>query len=436
MSASLRRTLPVHVAAPRRLPVLGQVRDVDRVARPRYVVWEVTLRCDLACKHCGSRAGRAREGELDTAEAIDLVAQLAALGTEEITLIGGEVYLRDDWVQLVRAIRGHGIVCSIVTGGRAFSLDRARAAKDAGVQSVGVSIDGLEESHDRVRGLGSFRAAMETLASLEKVGLRRAVNTQIHRRNLREAPALLERLIGTGIYGWQVQLTVAMGRAADDADLLLEPFQMLEVVPMIAGLKARCDEAKIRLWPGSNVGYFGPHESVLRPHRRDGHGDSCPAGRSGMGVEANGDIKGCPSLPADYVGGNVREQPLRAIWERADPVRFNRGRTVDDLWGYCRDCYYNEECLGGCTWTSHVLFARRGNNPYCHHRAIELLREGKRERLVQVERPAGGFFDHGRFELVVEAWPDAARAQAERIVLQGAGFLEPEAAEPAQEIAS
>jgi hypothetical protein len=87
----------------RRLPLLSrrptvldaQSRDVDRTWRLRYCVWELTLRCDLACNHRGSRAGRARANELTTAEALNAVDQLADLGVLEVTLFGAEVYLRD-----------------------------------------------------------------------------------------------------------------------------------------------------------------------------------------------------------------------------------------------------------------------------------------------------------------------------------------------------
>ncbi|HVI02179.1 MAG TPA: radical SAM protein, partial [Enhygromyxa sp.] len=97
--------LPV-VTEPRprvRLPLAPSVRASDAV-RPVYAVWEITLRCDLACRHCGSRAGRARADELSTAEALAMVAQLAGLGVEEVTIIGGEAYLRDDWPILARAL--------------------------------------------------------------------------------------------------------------------------------------------------------------------------------------------------------------------------------------------------------------------------------------------------------------------------------------------
>lgn len=83
-------------------------------------------------------------------------------------------------------------------------------------------------------------------------------------------------------------------------------------------------------------------------------------------------------------------------------MRYTRDRTLEDLWGYCRTCYYADECRAGCTWTAFVLFGRAGNNPYCHHRALEMQRAGKRERLVKVEDAPGQPFDHGRFDLVVE----------------------------------
>ncbi len=87
---------PTAAPAKRHLPLADAARDVDRRSIPNYAVWEITLACDLACRHCGSRAGKARPDELTTAECIDLVDQMADLGVLEVTLIGGEAYLRGD----------------------------------------------------------------------------------------------------------------------------------------------------------------------------------------------------------------------------------------------------------------------------------------------------------------------------------------------------
>lgn len=355
-----------------------------------------------------------------------MVRQLAELGVEEVTIIGGEAYLRDDWVEIATALVEAGIVTSMTTGGRGITRERARQAKDAGLSTVSVSIDGLADTHDHLRAVrGSHRSAMDALEHFAAVDMPISVNTQICRPNRRQLEPLFEILHPMGIHSWQVQITVAMGRAADDPELLLQPYEMIEVMPMVMRLQKRADAVGVRLWPGTNVGYFGPYEGRLRRHTARGHSKGCGAGSDTLGLEANGDIKGCPSLPSDaYVGGNVREHGLQAVWERSQALRFTRGRGTEDLWGYCADCYYADVCKAGCTWTGHVLLGRRGNNPICHHRALEHLVQGKRERIVQVAPAEGMPFDHAKFEVVLEDWPAEELARAREIASSGEGWIE------------
>jgi len=398
------RNLPIAPEAPparRKLPLADNVRPRDEQARPIYAVWEVTLACDLACRHCGSRAGHARTDELTTAECLDLVRQMAELGVMEVTLIGGEAYLREDWTDIIREIRRLGMSATMTSGGRGITAEKARAAKEAGVESVSISIDGNEATHDRLRGVkGSYKSAFQAMDFLREAGVKVSTNTQINRLTLPELPELLEAFAAHGGHSWQLQLTVPMGRAADEPEVLFQPSEMLELFPLLGQLKKRADELRVRIWPGNNIGYFGPYESVLKGNMPRGHMASCGAGRSTLGIEADGAIKGCPSLPTEaWTGGNIRDNSLKDIWERSAPLRYTRDRTVDDLWGYCRTCYYAEECRAGCTWTSFVFFGRAGNNPYCHHRALEMQRKGVREILTRVEMAPGAPFDHGKFEI-------------------------------------
>lgn len=416
-----RRSLPIAPPGPpavRNRPLESTVRAVDAV-RPTYAVWEITLKCDLACRHCGSRAGHARPDELSTAQALDLAHQIADLGLDSITLIGGEAYLREDWLEIAGVLIERGVDTSVTTGGRGIDRARAKAMADVGISTVSVSVDGLEATHDHLRAVrGSHAAALGALEALGDAGVPVSVNTQICATNLREVEPLFDVITPLGVHSWQVQLTVAMGRAADDPDLLLQPWQMLEVMPMVARMQQRCDQAGVVFWPGTNIGYFGPYESMLRRDEQGMHTATCGAGRDTLGIEANGDIKGCPSLPtAAYTGGNIRDHALLDIWERSSALRFTRERPVTELWGYCGTCYYKQECMSGCTWTGHVLTGKRGNNPYCHHRALELLREGDRERLAPKTAAPNQPFDHGTFEIVREPWPQellpAARLLAE-----------------------
>jgi len=394
---------PIAPHARRQLPLAPTAREVDQV-RPIYCVWELTLACDLACRHCGSRAGKARPDELSTEECLDLVRQLAALGVREVSLIGGEAYLRDDWILVIEEITRRGMLANLTTGGRGMTLERARAAFDAGLRDAGISIDGLEATHDRLRGVpGSFQAALTAMDNLRAAGIRVNNNSQINRLTMPDLPELLDVMIEHGSRGWQLNLTVPMGRAVDEPDVLLQPYDLLDLFPLLPRLKARADAAGVSIWRGNTLGYFGPYETLIAQWMPDKHAAGCGAGTTIMGIEADGTVKGCPSLRTEKWGsGNVRDVPLEDIWQRGGPIRYTRDRTVEDLWGFCRTCYYADTCRSGCSWMGDSLLGKPGNNPYCHHRALELQRAGKRERVERIEEAPGLPFDAGRFRLILE----------------------------------
>jgi len=383
--------------------------EIDCV--PVYVVWEITLACNLKCLHCGSRAGHRRAGELSTAECVDVVRQLAELGTREISIIGGEAFARKDWLDIVRAIRERGIQCSMQTGGYKLTADMLRAAHEAGLNGIGVSIDGLEPLHDRLRGVrGSYAEAMRVLEDCRRIGLDASVNTQITASSIDDLSDLMRVIIDAGAKYWQIQLTVAMGNAVDNDALLIQPFELATLMPLLADLHAEGRSHGLELIPGNNIGYFGPYEALWRGPDR-GHYPGCPAGQNVIGLEADGTVKGCPSLATQrYGAGSVRDAPIAQLWAEHPALRFNRERGVEDLWGFCRSCYYAEVCRGGCTWTADSLFGRRGNNPYCHYRVLELAKRGLRERVVKSEEAPPLSFATGRFALIEEPL-DARAAQ-------------------------
>jgi radical SAM protein with 4Fe4S-binding SPASM domain len=244
-------------------------------------------------------------------------------------------------------------------------------------------------------------------------------NTNVNRFNQAELEPLYEHIKSLGAVGWQVQLTVPLGRAADRPELILQPWDLLDLIPRIARLKERSFDDAILLSPGTNIGYFGPEETRLRSlgRVRNEHWQGCQAGRRVLGIESDGAVKGCPSLQtADYVGGNLRHRALEDIWQNSPELSFTRDRTIDDLWGYCRSCDFASACLGGCSFTAQALLGRRGNNPWCHYRARDFAKRGLRERLVPKEPAPGLPFDNGRFEIAIEPIdaPDAQPHRPER----------------------
>jgi radical SAM protein with 4Fe4S-binding SPASM domain len=369
--------------------------DIDDHFSPRYVVWELTLKCDLACRHCGSRAGRPREEELSLAESLDVLQQLKDLGTREITFIGGEAYLYPEWLEVIEACSNLGIRPTMTTGGRNLDVQTCKKMKDAGMSGISISVDGLQNTHDQLRAVkGSFASALQSFANCKQVGIPIFANTQINQLNKDELSDLGHLFADIGIKEWQVQITGPMGRAADRPEWLLQPYDMLDLFPMLAQIaEEHHDVFHINL--ANNLGYFGPYEYILRAS----HWKGCVAGKYVLGIESNGDIKGCPSLPSHpYVKGNIRQESLQNIWEQK--LGFARNRGTSELWGHCKGCYYAEVCQGGCSWTSHTLLGKRGNMPYCYHRADMLAQKGLCEVLRQNQKADGQPFDYGRFELV------------------------------------
>jgi radical SAM protein with 4Fe4S-binding SPASM domain len=370
---------------------------------PVHVVWEITLACNLKCLHCGSRAGQRRARELSTDECVDVVRQLAELGTREISIIGGEAFVRKDWLAIIRAISEHGIDCTMQTGAYKLSAAMIEAAKAAGLRGLGVSLDGLEALHDRLRGVrGSYAEALRVLNDCRRFGLITSVNTQITALTMPQLTELMDVIIAAGAKYWQIQLTVAMGNAVDNDEILLQPYELATLMPLLAELHRKGRERDFLLLPGNNIGYFGPYDALWRGPDR-GHYPGCPAGQNVVGLEADGTLKGCPSLATErYGAGNVRDKPIAELWAEHPALQFNRERGVKDLWGYCGECYYAEVCRGGCTWTADSLFGRRGNNPYCHHRVLKLAERGIRERVVKAEDAPQRSFATGRFTLIEE----------------------------------
>jgi radical SAM protein with 4Fe4S-binding SPASM domain len=396
-------------------PVRTIRADELEIARPIYVVWELTMKCDQPCQHCGSRAGQARENELSTEEILSVAKDLVRMGTREVTVIGGEAYLRPDLVQIVRALAEGGIRVTMQTGGRAFHMDRAKALRDAGLDGLGVSVDGPAKIHDRIRGnLGSHAAAIQALKNAGAVGMVLSANTQVNRLTANHLVETARQLRSLGVQAWQPQLTGPLGRAAEREEWLLEPRRIVEVIDTLAAIQKEAIEEHTSGIPfniacNNNLGYFGPHEQILRsrPGDVETHWRGCAAGTYVMGIESDGTVKGCPTLPTkEYGGGNVREMNVEKIWDTSPVVRFARDRaSIEELWGFCKTCYYADVCMAGCAWTTHTTLGRRGNNPWCYHRVTELKKRGVREILRKVEDAPQLPYDHGLFEIVEEPLP-------------------------------
>ena len=116
---------------------------------------------------------------------------------------------------------------------------------------------------------------------------------------------------------------------------------------------------------GENIGYYGCLGTELW---EDVPYFGCFAGTRVAGIESNGNVKGCLSMPEHFVEGNIRDSSFTAIWNDPNAFAYNRRFTRDTATGFCHDCKYLPLCRGGCTTTSVSASGCRADNPYCTYR--------------------------------------------------------------------
>jgi radical SAM protein with 4Fe4S-binding SPASM domain len=354
--------------------------------RPKICVWELTLECNARCIHCGSFAGRPREGELDTREALDLVRQLKELGCERISLSGGEPLLRKDWPVIGESIVRQGMAAGMISNGLAFDREAARAAAGFGIEGVSFSIDGLERIHEKIRpSPHSFARVMRAIEAAHAEGIAVCAVTHINVWNLPDLHAMHEMLRGAGVRTWSVQLSTPAGEMAACRDLILKPAELLTLLPTLMDIRM---SGLPFLEISDGIGYYGPYERILRTTWRKElpFWTGCAAGMRVIGIESDGSIKGCLTMPSQrhgqkgFVEGNVRVRALADIWNDPGAFAYNRCFSVDQLRGFCRTCSYAEICRGGCRWTAFSTSGNLGENRYCYHRVRTLL--GKKDKRI------------------------------------------------------
>jgi radical SAM protein with 4Fe4S-binding SPASM domain len=331
---------------------------------PLIVGWELTLLCNLRCAHCGSSAGQPRCNELTTREALDICEQLPALLVQEVDFTGGEPLLRPDWPALAARLITLGIPVNILTNGTSVGSDTIIRMKDAGISVVGISLDGMESTHDYVRGRqGSFRDVLQTIEALQRAKLPLNVITAVNALNLPELPRMAELLAELGVTCWRLQPIIHMGRVQDHPELHIDDLVVRRLGQFIQEHRRGPLAASLQVLRGDGLEYVEEEDPEVRPWR------GCSAGISACGITSDGKIKGCLSLPQEFVEGDLRERSFWDIWFDEGAFPYTRGFELSRLGLNCAGCEKGEECKGGCTSSSYCATGQAHNDPFCYLRA-------------------------------------------------------------------
>jgi radical SAM protein with 4Fe4S-binding SPASM domain len=329
---------------------------------PFIVGWELTLACNLRCRHCASSAGTPRNDELTLDEALALCDQFPALAVQEVDFTGGEPLLRPDWWRIAAYVAEKNITTRIVTNGLLLTPEVVARMQDVDIATVGISLDGLEATHDHIRGhSGLWRRVLAGIEQTAEAGIKVGVITAVNARNLSELPALLSILQSAGVNHWQLQPNLPQGRSEGAPDLHLSEQDYVQLGVFFRDQQSKAQENGFKIVPADSLGYFTELDLVDPPWR------GCPAGLYSVGITSDGRVKGCLTLPDEVIEGDLRQNDLWDIWFRADAFVYTRQFSVDQMGPACHACDMAEQCKGGCSSMSYVCTRSFHNDPYCFY---------------------------------------------------------------------
>ncbi|MDP6510894.1 MAG: radical SAM protein [Dehalococcoidia bacterium] len=336
-----------------------QLRYSESSHRRPVVVWNTTQRCNLRCVHCYASAGDGHyPGELTTAEGRALIEDLAQYGAPVLLFSGGEPTMREDLVELLTLATARGLRAVISTNGTLITPDMARDMKRAGVVYVGVSLDGVGETHDRFRGKkGAFQEALSGLANAREAGLRTGIRFTITRFNNSYVAEIFRLLEEEAIDRLCLYHLVYAGRGSHLVSWDLTPEERRTTMDLIldrtADLHRRGLDKDILTVDNHADGIYLYLKVARKDPRRAQEVYSLlernGGNSSGLGISA---VDALGRVHPDqfwghYDLGSIRERPFSQIWkDTSDPLLAGLRDRKGRIGGRCAGCRHFAVCGG------------------------------------------------------------------------------------------
>jgi radical SAM protein with 4Fe4S-binding SPASM domain len=339
---------------------------MDFESFPYVVGWELTLGCNLRCVHCASSAGKERNRELTLAESLMICDQFPELFVEEVIFTGGEPLLNDCWDELAAHLHRLKIKSGMVTNGLLLTERNVTRMLSSGMMAIGVSIDGPEHYHNKLRCVpGAFTAAMQGIAAAVERQIRVTIITSITGENIDHLDETYGIVASSGAWKWQLQPLFPLGRGKEDKTLGLTEDQFIQLGEFIFEKRPKAVKSGLQIIPADSCGYFSRLDLPELGWK------GCSAGRFSCGIMSDGRVKGCLSWPDGTVEGSLRDKSFWDIWFGRNAFIKQRHFGASEMNGYCRDCSVAIECGGGCQAMSLAMTGLFHSDPFCYKRILE-----------------------------------------------------------------
>lgn len=317
-----------------------------KVPAPAGVLWDLTSKCNLRCRHCVVSAGEECTDELSFEDCRRLIDEFADFEVGQLILSGGEPMIRKDFFDIAEYVASKGIMIQVATNGTLIDEYAAEKLANIGARTQ-VSLDSsVSAIHDNFRqSSGSWQKTVEGIKLLVKAGVPVTLAAAVTTMNIDNIPELYELGKELGVQTFRILPFVPSGRGTGALDLEVNPARMRELTeflfskresngPEIAPMEFECTFRPI---PEQDI------EVEIDTDTRIG----CDGAIGYCTVTSKGDV-----LPCNYFEGadveNVKDKSFRWIWDNSRFLNYFRSLKASDMKGECSRCQWLPVCRGSC----------------------------------------------------------------------------------------
>lgn len=294
----------VKIAYPSQLPEAG-------FSFPDTIFLEVTRACNLSCKHCFNDSGRKMSGEMEFEKQVEITKECAKAGAQEIRFTGGEPMVSAHIYELISEASRNNLRVSMGTNGTLITREVATKLSTCGLNMAIVSIDGMEGSHDVLRGQGNFQKSINGILNLREQGIDVRVNIVAIKPNIGDIPKVAEFFHNLDVNVF-VRRFIPLGRSADvavDFSLNADEYGWLR------------EEMGVYLNDSRGIirGHYLQEENTITRTRLPFVRRNCSAGQRALVINPCGKIQLCGFLSQQLANffGSIADESLDQIWQRA-----------------------------------------------------------------------------------------------------------------------
>ena len=332
----------------------------NKTGAPRpVVVWAVTKACNLRCVHCyASATPGPADGELTRDEGFALLDDLKAFNVPAVLFSGGEPLVRPDTLDFIQYASSIGLSCTLSTNGMLIDAPMADRLATVGLKYAGISIDGVEKQHDKLRGqVGAFHGALEGIRNCRSRGIRVGVRFTVHALNQEYLDDIFQFCLDNNVQRLCVYHLAYAGRGGKMQKVDLTSVETRQVVDRLFELtrKNHAEGRELEVLTVDNhadAAYLLLQLEKADPERaREVAGRLAGTGgnRSGQNIAAIDPVGNVhyDQFSWHYNCGSIREKPFSEIWSTAtDPrlaiLRNRRGLLPET----CQSCRFLPVCNG------------------------------------------------------------------------------------------